>query len=100
MTTEKQLIAIKDAYWDNLENENELDVIYDSLYNFVYPELNHEDFDKIIKNNDFIKKVFYSLPQHIIGNGIRWDFNDTEVRDDIYIHIKDNQDFYKQEFKK
>lgn len=100
MNTEKQLTAIKDAYWNNMENEDDLNVIYDSLYNFIYPELSVEEFERIIKNKELIKKVFYSLPQHIIGNGIRWDFNDTEVRDSIYIHIQDNKEFYKQEFNK
>ena len=37
-----------------MENEDDLNVIYDSLYNFIYPELSVEEFERIIKNKVFL----------------------------------------------
>lgn len=96
MITEEQLIAIKDAYWNNMKNDEDLSAIYDTLYDFIYSDIDYKDFEKLVSDNELIKKVFYSLPQYIIGKGISWGFCDTEVKDEIYIHIRDNKDLYKK----
>lgn len=78
------------------------DIEYDSAvkpyWNNTCYKLSENLFLPALINNKpkLIKKVFYSLPQYIIGKGISWGFCDTEVKDEIYIHIRNNKDLYKK----
>lgn len=82
---EQQLQAVKDAYWKKaLEidpNLYEFCSIYDSLVEY----LNIDE-----PTDEQLKIVFNMLDRHTIGQGISWGFSDTEVRDNIYVFIKDN----------
>lgn len=81
----QRLQNIREAYWlSTLEIDSELfefATIHDSLVEF----LNIKD-----PTIDEQKVVFDLLPQHIIGAGISWGFNDTEVRDNIYTFVQKN----------
>lgn len=45
---------------------------------------------------DELYKIFITLPQYIFWWVIKWDMNDTQVRDDIYEYIYENKDKYKK----
>lgn len=82
-----RLQAVRDAYWAASDIDGlEFATIHDSLIEFCsVDDPTHEQH----------KAVFDLLPSEIIGNGIRWGFNDTEVRDDIYVFVRDNAESVK-----
>lgn len=84
---EARLQAVRDAYWaaSNLD-DLEFATIHDALVEFC--EINDP-------TNTQSKAVFDLLPAGIIGGGIQWGFDDTEVRDNIYIFVRDNADAVK-----
>lgn len=77
----KRLQAVRDAYWSATDaDSNEFSSMHDACTQFLGRELSH----------DQLKRVFDYLPGEIIGSGIKWGFDDTVVRDNIYEYIRDN----------
>lgn len=82
MTKEVRLQAIRDAFWKHTDLDNsEFYAIWNGLSEFC---------DVTKPSPAQIKKVFDLLPQGIIGQGIQWGFDDSEVRDEIYGFVKNN----------
>lgn len=75
----KRLQAVRDAYW-SASDEEEFDCIHDSCFEILDMKLSKEQ----------VKRIFDSLPESIIGSGIKWGFDDTVVGDDIYCYVRDN----------
>ena len=44
-----------------MKNDEDLSAIYDALYDFIYSDIDYKDFEKLVSDNELIKKVFYSL---------------------------------------
>ena len=79
---ENRLQAVRDAYWSATDVDGlEFATIHDALIEFC--EVKEP-------TNAQTKAVFDLLPSDIIGNGIQWRFDDTEVRDSIYIFVREN----------
>lgn len=87
MKDAKRIQAVRDAYWAATDTDsNEFSTIYDACAEFIGAEISsHQS-----------KEVFDILPKEIIGSGIQWGFNDTEVRDNIYCFIRDNSEEIKK----
>jgi hypothetical protein len=89
---ELRLQAVRDAYWSGSDQrKHEFSAIYDGLVNFCRLE------SPTLEQS---KAVFDMLPLSIIGGGIRWGFDDSEVRDDIYSFIETNADRINAEISK
>lgn len=90
----QRLQNIREAYWlSTLEIDSELfefSTIHDSLVEFLNIDSPTIEEQKI---------VFDLLPQHIIGGGISWGFNDTEVRDNIYVFIRENAELIQEKIR-
>lgn len=82
---EQRLTLIKHTYWNaslNIDpNLYEFATIHDSLVEFLNMENPSLEEQKV---------VFDLLPQYVIGLGISWGFDDTEVRDKIYVFVREN----------
>ena len=82
MDKDIRLTAIKKAFWDNTERvEEELWSIQAACIDNFGTQLSHVQ----------LKEVFDAFPQELIGNGIKWGFDDTEVRGEIIEFIENNQ---------
>lgn len=82
-----RLQMVRDAYWSVSDIDGlEFATIHDALIEFCGID---------VPTNTQSKTVFDLLPFEIIGNGIRWGFSDTEVRDDIYIFVRENAESVK-----
>lgn len=79
---EIRLQAVRDAYWANSDIDGlEFAAIHDSLVEFC-------EFDD--PSNQQCKAVFDLLPSSLIGGGVQWGFDDSEVRDGIYAFVRTN----------
>ena len=84
---EKRLHAVRNAYLENSEDDDDLfSTLYDTVYN-----LKHHYGDQPLPRA-LLKEVLHLLPDLVIGNGIRWGFSDTEVRDDIWTYLHKDED--------
>lgn len=82
-TSNVRLQKVRDAYWlATPEGDGEFWVISDSCNEFL----------GIDPTRDQVKAIFDFLPRQIIGGGIQWGFDDTEVRDEVYVYVRDNAD--------
>ena len=79
MKDAKRLQMVRNAYWD-ASSEDEFYCIHDSI----------SEFCGINPSKEQVKCVFDTLPAGIIGSGIKWGFDDTDVRDNIYDYIRSN----------
>lgn len=77
-----RLKAVCEAFWQN-SDISEFDELHDALTGAgIVAE----------PTPDQIKALFDMLPASIIGQGIAWDFGDTEVRDSIYQYVRENRE--------
>lgn len=81
---EQRLQAVRQAIWDAWsDDESAFSRIHDALVSMVM-----DDSPSQVQ----LKAVFMMLPATIIGKGISWGFDDTEVGDDIYQFIEVNKE--------
>lgn len=81
---EQRLQAVRQAVWDAWsDDEIAFSRIHDALVSTVMDKSPTEE---------QLKRVFMLLPATIIGRGVSWGFDDTEVGDDIYRFIEENED--------
>nr|WP_011031946.1 MULTISPECIES: hypothetical protein [Pseudomonas]CAD13467.1 hypothetical protein [Pseudomonas sp. SLT2001]CEK42432.1 hypothetical protein PQBR55_0053 [Pseudomonas fluorescens SBW25] len=81
---EKCLAAVCEAYWANSPLEStSLQQLHDTL---VVAELSEEP------TPEQVKALLMLLPAHIVGQGIAWGFEDTDVRDQVYEYVLANMD--------
>ena len=80
----KRLTAVREAYWQN-SSESEFCRIHDVLVSTLMEKAPQGP------SNDQLKAFFMLLPAHIVGLGVSWGFNDTEVGDAVYRFIEDNK---------
>ena len=79
---EKCLAAVCEAYWTNSPSDStSLQQLHDIL---VVTELSEEP------TSEQVKALLLLLPAHIVGQGIAWGFEDTDVRDQIYEYVVAN----------
>lgn len=79
---DKRLQAVRDAFWNNTsEDDDDLYVFHDALADI--------GFDKPTSAQQ--KSLFMLIPEGILGQGIRWGFSDTEVRDAVHEFAKENE---------
>lgn len=86
MQEETRLKALRQCIWDQWQDTGEFDRIHDVLVDTVFEEEDEGPTD------EQVKALFMMLPAHIIGQGISWGFNDTEVGDGTYHFVQDNED--------
>lgn len=81
----KRLEAICDTYFAHSE-ERDFSRVHDALCEAMSQDLETgPTFEQI--------KVFVKmLPQNIVGKGISWGFDDTEVGDEVYVFAQENKD--------
>jgi hypothetical protein len=80
---EERLLAIRQAVWDAWsDDERAFDRLHDVLVDALMPDSP--------LSRDQLKAVFMMLSAPIIGLGVAWGFNDTEVGDSMYRFIEDN----------
>lgn len=80
----KCLAAVCEAYWANSPLEStSLQQLRDTL---VVAELSEEP------TSEEVKALLLLLPAHIVGQGIAWGFEDTDVRDQVYEYVVANMD--------
>lgn len=78
---EIRLKNVRDAYWSSTPEEaSDFYCMSDSCVEFLDIEPTREQ----------LKIIFDSLPSQIIGEGIKWGFSDSVVRDNIYVFIQEN----------
>lgn len=75
-----RLAAVREAYW-TYSDRQEFDSLHDALINYC---------DVPAPTTEQMKRAFAMLPEEVIGSGIRWGFDDTEVRDAVYSYVRDN----------
>ena len=75
-------MAMKKAYLENTDKDD-LDMDLDCI-SMSISELHGEDYN----NEDSKIAVFMMLPSTIFGNGVRWGFDDTEVRNEIWEYVE------------
>jgi|JXWR01.1.fsa_nt_gb hypothetical protein len=81
---ERRLQRVREAVWEAWsDDEDAFDRLHDALVSTVMDES---------PTRDQLKAVFMILPAKIIGLGISWSFDDTEVGDEMYQFIQDNKD--------
>lgn len=84
-----RLNAVKEAYWNNID-KSESDVISDMIsYILELQEVSLET----------VRVVFMLLPATIVGKGISFGFDDTEVRDNIYEYVEKHKEGILKELK-
>jgi len=80
----KCLAAVCEAYWANTPLESSsLQQLHDTL---VVTELAEEPTPAQVKS------LLLLLPAHIVGQGIAWGFEDTDVRGHVYEHVEENME--------
>lgn len=81
---ERRLQAVRQAIWDAWSDDDiAFSRIHDALVSTVM-----NDPPSLAQ----VKAVFMMLPAAIIGTGISWGFDDTEVGDDIHRFIHENRE--------
>ncbi|OAD16452.1 hypothetical protein [Achromobacter insolitus] len=81
---ELRLQAVRQAIWDAWsDDESAFSRIHDALVSTVMDDS---------PSQAQLKAVFMMLSATIIGKGISWGFDDTEVGDDIYQFIEENKE--------
>lgn len=79
-----RLSAVREAFWAGTDdNDSEFDNLHDALISA-----------KIVEEPTptHVKALFMMLPDTIIGQGIAWGFNDTEVRESIHRFVGENRE--------
>lgn len=82
-SAEAQLDAVRKAYWAWADgHDSEFYILYDALANA-----------KISQKPTLVqvRSLFMMLPGNIIGQGIAWGFNDTEVRESVHSFVEKNR---------
>jgi len=78
-----RLKAVREAYWyASDENSGEFNALHGAL-----SSINPDCTPSIGQQ----KILFFMLPDTIIGHGISWGFDDTEVRESIYDFTEKNK---------
>lgn len=95
MSNESQLRAVKRAYFENRE-DNDFDGIINCITELFYKEESYEKLRRVIITNDALFSIFNILPAEITGEIIKWGTNDTCVRDEIYIFMKEKKEIIKK----
>ncbi|PNE59911.1 hypothetical protein A8H39_01830 [Paraburkholderia fungorum] len=81
---EQRLQAIREATWDAYsDDDSEFSRIHDALAATVVDG---------VPSASQVKVLFMILPASIIGQGIAWGFTDTEVGDQIYRFVEENDE--------
>ena len=84
---EQRLQVVRQAIWDAWSDDvAAFSRIHDALVSTVMDDA---------PSVEQIKAIFMMLPATIIGGGISWGFTDSEVGDDIYQFIEENEDAIK-----
>lgn len=78
----QRLSAIRTAYWQ-FSSEKDFPRLYDALVSSIAPG--------VTPTADQLKALFMMLPAQIIGLGVAWGFDDSEVGVDIYHFIANNK---------
>lgn len=74
-----RLTAVCEAYWAGTDPDSaEFSSMADSLL----------DVFSISVTREQLKALLLVLPEELVGQGIAWGFDDTEVRDAIYDYVK------------
>jgi hypothetical protein len=80
----KCLVAICEAYWANTPlGSSGLQQLHDTL---VVTKIAEEP------TPAQVKALLLLLPAHVLGQGIAWGFEDSEVRGHIYEHVEENME--------
>ncbi|RMW17481.1 hypothetical protein [Pseudomonas syringae group genomosp. 7] len=80
----KRLLSVCQAYWDHTSpSSGERDEFHDTLIAWGFT--NHP-------SEEQQKALLFMLPQHIVGHGIAWGFEDTDVRSQIHDFISENKE--------
>ncbi|MGZ0002921.1 hypothetical protein [Burkholderia gladioli] len=81
---EQRLRAVREAIWDAWsDDEGAFSRLHDVLVSTVMDAS---------PSRAQLKAVFMMLPATIIGKGISWNFDDTEVGDDMYQFVEENKE--------
>lgn len=81
---EERLQAIRQAVWDAWSDDGSaFSRLHDAMVSTVMEDS---------PSQAQMKAVFMMLPATVIGLGVAWGFTDTEVGDDIYRFIEENED--------
>lgn len=79
---DQRLAAVRDAYWAATDpNSSEFDGLHDVLN--VVCGSNPTD--------EQVHKLYNMLPAEVIGEGVKWGFTDTVVRDAIHEFVSENK---------
>lgn len=81
---EVRLQSVRDAYWtSSAAASSEFSAIYDAIFNVIGIKA---------PSPAQMKAVFDLMPSNVIGNGVAWGFDDTDVRDSISVYVRENAD--------
>ena len=82
-----RLAALRQVVWDQWRDDtDDFARIHDVLVDTLFAEAEEGPTDEQVKS------LFLMLPAHIIGLGISWGFDDTEVGDGVYRFVEDNEE--------
>jgi len=80
---EARLQSIRQAVWDAWSDDaRAFDRLHDVLVDAVIGSS---------PSREQVKAVFMMLPAFIIGKAISWGLNDTEVGDNMYVFLEENE---------
>jgi len=80
----KRLTAVREAYWQT-SSERDFYRLHDALVSTLMTGAENGP------TAEQLKALFMMLPARIVGLGIAWGFDDTEVGDDIYRFIEEHE---------
>lgn len=80
MADEKRLQLVREAYWSG-SSESDFSDLRDSIMEVT----------GVVPTNEQIRSVFDLLPADIIGGAVQWGLGDTEVRDNAFQLIQENE---------
>lgn len=76
---------------DLIENLSKYDIEYTDFYNSVHDSI-FELFDIELENNvALLNELFNMIPRDLLIDAMKWHISDTEVRDNIYLELKENE---------
>lgn len=77
-----RITAVREAYWNATAPEfSEFDSMFDTLNEF---------YDKEV-TIDHVRKLFNMIPGDLIGEGVKWGFSDSGVRDSVFEFVEENK---------
>lgn len=80
MADEKRLQLVREAYWSGSRESD-----FSDLHNSIV------EVTGVAPTIEQIRSVFNFLPAEIISGAIQWGLDDTEVRDNAYVFIQENE---------